>query len=284
MKEPPPLPSRRKRLSVKVSSCREGIAAELVSVLESVTADGKLTDDEVRYLKDWLDTPISDAPELPGLSFLRSTIQLILEDGVITAEEKVALYKAVEKVLPPDLRRSASERRRSAELIDRELARAQKATQREEETRLKKLNRPICRFNFLVAGVLYEGRAAMVERYAESGSSVFLIREPDNSKDPNAVIVRLREGYDIGYVPREEAAVIARFLDARFLQAASITQILRGRRAPIPVVEVRLYDPASQIVNALPASLLPARVAGPSGCLSIGIAIALVGILICSLL
>jgi hypothetical protein len=46
----------------------------------------------------------------------------------------------------------------------------------------------------------------------EPGTPVLLVREPHNPKDPNAIAIYV-EGKRIGYVPRNQNAVLAQFID-----------------------------------------------------------------------
>ena len=231
--------AKRKRLSLPKSATSEGIVAELLTLLETVTADGKITDDEVNALQTWL----ADNREtnLPGIEFLRTTVTEILADGIVTRDEQVAVYKAVERVLPIEARRGAKERRSAMELIEKEAARAEKesAKQRAQDERLR--NRPLASANFMVAGVVYEGRGRIVERRASAGDDVDLARDPGNAYDGNAIQVRLKTGEHIGFVPREDAARFAPIMDSGCKYEAYITKILDGRRAPIPVVQAYVY-------------------------------------------
>jgi hypothetical protein len=61
----------------------------------------------------------------------------------------------------------------------------------------------------------------------EPGDPVELRREPNNKADPNAVLV-LWEGEDIGYLPRETAALVAPHMDAGRLNVAQIHCINGG--------------------------------------------------------
>ena len=60
-------------------------------------------------------------------------------------------------------------------------------------------------FTTTVAGV--SRNQSIVEQCSE-GDEVYLIREPDNKYDTNAIIVHSSEG-DLGYIPRERAVSLA---------------------------------------------------------------------------
>jgi hypothetical protein len=146
-------------------STPEGAAAELYSLLEIVTADGRLSDEEVRELAEWLNANRSIV--MPKLETLRALAEQILADGVITTIERRELQKAVERILPLDARQTAKERRAAADAVDKLNQRAE----REAERVLRLANRPVTRPSFMVAGVLYEDRAAIVDAYAREGDA-----------------------------------------------------------------------------------------------------------------
>jgi hypothetical protein len=126
---------------------------------------------------------------------------------------------------------------------------------REERDR----NRSVGSFNFMVAGVTYQGRADLIDQYLRPEQAVFLLREPTNSYDRNAVEIRTVHNVQIGYVPREYAAEMAGMLDAGFRQIAYCTKILEGKRAPIPVVQLALYRPEATVAGAVAPSEIPKR-------------------------
>ena len=248
----------QKRISLTKRATISGIAAELLVLLETVTADGRIDNTEVGHLRTWLrDNGTSD---LPGVEFLRTTVAEILVDGKVTADERIALYKAVERVLPPEARRRARERRTAVTGIEKERARAEKivsaAIKREQRERM----RPIASANFMLAGVSHEGRADVIARYASDSDRVYLAREPENPYDPNAIRVLLGNGFDIGFVPRENAADLAPTLDAGCKQLAYLTKILQGKRFRIPVVQVHFYRSDVSVAGAVCSHEVPRRV------------------------
>lgn len=264
--------TRQPRLSIREGYTESGVVAELLTLLETVTADGTISEEEARELNEWLEANRNDA-NLPGIEFLRITVTQILADGKVTPEEKTALYKAVERVLPREARRLAKERRGAVESLEKETQRAEREAQREAERREREGNRPMAAANFMVVGVPYEGRAEVVRCYASEGCQVFLARDPSNRYDSKAIEILLKGGYQIGFAPREEAAALAKFLDAGCKHLAYITKILQGKRAPIPVVQVYLYRPESSVEGAVSQSGVPAKRGAPEarwgrGCLS----------------
>jgi type VI protein secretion system component VasA len=89
-----------RRLSITGDEREHAAVAELIRLCLSATADGVLSDDEIADLRAWLDDNASLA--IPARDYLLSTVQHILDDGVITDNERTALFLAIELVLPPD--------------------------------------------------------------------------------------------------------------------------------------------------------------------------------------
>ena len=242
-----------RQVSLRRNATQGGVAAELVNLLETVTADGRITDDEVAALRTWLDD--NRASDLASIEFLRATLDQILADGVVTPEERKAIHKAVERVLPREVRARSRGVREASALLEKTRLREEKAAVREERAR----NRSVGSFNFMVAGVTYQGRADLIDKYLIPEQAVFLLREPTNSYDRNAVEIRTVHNVQIGYVPREYAAEMAGMLDAGFRQIAYCTKILEGKRAPIPIVQLALYRPEATVAGAIAPSEIPKR-------------------------
>lgn len=179
--------------------------------------------------------PAGADSRIPGIAYLRATAADILADGRVEPAEQDALYAAVEKVMPPELRKGAAARRRAAKAAERAVRVASK---------------PLFKANFMVAGVLHEGRAEIVASSAAAGQDVLLVRELDSPFDPNAILVRLATGEDIGHVPRAYAAAMAKLLDIGCPHRARITKILNGKLAPIPVVDAKVFDKGSEVEGA----------------------------------
>lgn len=220
-----------------------GVVAELLSMLEAVTADGRITPDEASLISEWLSA--NSEVQFRGSELLRTLLTNILADGQITPEELKELYKAVERVLPLESRRGAKERRRAVELHEKA-----KLTAEKEQTRKERLNnKPAARLNFLVAGVAYEQRSLTVTRFVTHGCPVFLRRQPDNAYDPNAIEIVLSNDRVVGYMPREDAAACARLLDGGFLHSAYVKKLWEGREHTIPVIEAQIYRPEANLAG-----------------------------------
>lgn len=249
-----------KHLAFRKKHTTSGIVAELLTLLETVTGDGVVTEDEAKALKDWLD--LNQAEQgIPGIEFLRTTVNQVLADGKVTPEEKVAVYKAVERVLPTEARRQARERRTAIEALEKANRRDTRKAQSEQK-RLERESR-VESPNFMVAGVTHEGRAPIVRRYVRENAPAFLARDPGNPHDRNAIEIRLDNGYHIGFMPRDCAESVAPLLDAGCRHRAYFTKVLQGRRAPIPVVQAYIYSAAVEIEGTVLQSQVPIKRQNP---------------------
>jgi hypothetical protein len=159
-------------------STKAGIAAELVSILSAITDDGVISDAEIQQLQSWVEH--NHDGSLPAITFLRETLGRILEDGKITKEERKALYKAIERVLPAELRHSANAKRIANELVEKAHKEDERSQAREERDR----NRVVLSANFMVAGVLYDGRAMVIDRFLKDLQAVFWFGSRTTSSTP----------------------------------------------------------------------------------------------------
>jgi hypothetical protein len=199
-----------RRISITKLQRRTAAAIDLIALCQTITADGRLADDEIVALKQWLTD--NAHLDLPARDFLTAMVTKILSDGLITDEERDELYAAIEA------------------------ARATAVQARMRDT-------PLETWDFMVAGSLYEGRPAVIDRYARIGDPVYLARDPANRFSANATEIRLSNGMQIGFVPETDARDMAPELDAGCPHQAYLKKILAGRRAPIPVVVAALYHP-----------------------------------------
>jgi hypothetical protein len=241
MNDQPLPPHRTRRISLTKSQLRTELGAELLSLCESVTVDGKLAPEEAQGLREWLAE--AGATDLPAASYLREVVERVLADGQITQEECREVYRAVETVLPPEVRRQATAARKEVEAAQREAGKATREQEREERRR----DIQIAAANFMVAGVRHEGRGELVARHANAGDPVRLVRDRDNRYSRFAIAVLLDNGKQIGFVPEEDARNLAPFLDQGARCAAWMTKLLGRGRVPIPVVQTKLYRSDSTV-------------------------------------
>jgi hypothetical protein len=257
MSEPSP-PARKPRISLTKTQRNTAAGTELLALCQTVTSDGSLSDAEVTELQHWLDENRSS--DLPAIEFLTGVVVKILADGKVTSEERTELYKSIEAVLPPELRRDAIARRRVIEKENLEIL-------HQEDRR----NLPFTKYDFMVAGVFFEGRAALVQQHVRVGDPAFLARDPGNRYSRNAIEIRTQGGIQVGYVPESDATDLAPLLDKGYRHRAFFKKILTRGRVPTPVVVAELYRDDANVPGTVGANDVPQKVAaaaGGSGCLT----------------
>lgn len=183
-----------------------GLGAELLSLCQTVTADGRLEPEELAGLRQWLDD--AESAKLPAARHLSRVIERVLADGRITPEEYEEVYRALESILPLEARRAALNARLGAQAEDEAAARA--ARQRLPDARRR--GTPLASATFMVAGVRHQGRAATIEQCARTGEAVVLQREPGSPHGMATVAVKLPGGQQLGFVPKDEARQLAPLL------------------------------------------------------------------------
>lgn len=247
------------RIALTKGQVEAGPGLELLALCQTVTEDGSLGDEEIEQLRQWLEENRSG--DLPAIGLLVGLVDAILKDGKVTDIERRELHRALEKVLPPEMRGVAVAQRRIADAELREKAKTEKAEARAQEKERKAQERlrdsPIDHANFMVAGTLHEGRGAIIERHVQAGDKAFLWRDRSNRFSRNAIEIRVPNGMTIGFVPEEDAVNLAPLIDDGALHDAMITKVLSGRRGPIPVVDATLYTADAKVPNLVGQSQVP---------------------------
>lgn len=241
---------RTPRLSLTKKQLASSAGTELLVLCQNITADGSLNEEEVNELRLWLDE--NRAAALPSIEFLTATVERIITDGIVTREERTELYKALESVLPTEVRQAARARRAAVESEESAKVVADKAAAKEKEREEKRRLRPIESFDFMVAGVHYNGRSKVIRDYAGEGDRVSLVREPSNKYSKHATRIMLKDRFEIGFVPEEDAQVMSQLLDAEHSYTAIVKKILTGGRAPIPVIVAKFYRKGVNIAEVVP--------------------------------
>jgi hypothetical protein len=237
------------------------LGAELLSLCQSVTADGRLAPEEIAGLQQWLGD--AAAAEMQAARFLRDVIERVLADGRITADEYDEVYRAVEAVLPFEARQQAHAAHQHAQLpalsahgndstVPAAVAAAAQATRA-----------PILDVTFMVAGVRQDGRPALIEQHARAGLAVTLDLAAPDSRSGAAIAVRLPGGVQIGFVPAADARQIVPLLQPGEHYSAHIVRIRESGRSPIPVVQVQFF-PAGTAATA-PLALAATRSLAAAG-------------------
>jgi hypothetical protein len=224
------------------------LGAELLSLCQAVTADGRLAPEEIDGLRHWLGD--AEAAEMQAARFLRDVIERVLADGRITVEEYQEVYRAVEAVLPFEARQQAHAAREQAESADRPtraptlaMPHAAAGTAQAEPT-------PILDVTFMAAGVRQQGRPALIEQRASAGTALTLELGADTPHGDESIALKLLDGAEIGRVPAAEVRRLAALLRQGHPCSAQIVRIRSSGRSPIPVVQVRFFAGATGAADA----------------------------------
>jgi hypothetical protein len=215
------------------------LGAELLSLCQTVTADGRLAPEEIAGLRQWLGD--AEAAELQAARFLRGVIERVLADGRITAEEYKEVYRAVEAVLPFEARQQAHAARQQAESSDLPAQAQVSTTPAAAAGAVQTGPAPSVEVTFMVAGVRQDGRPELIEQHASAGLAVTLEFIANGSHSDQAIAVKLPDGPQIGFVPAAEARQIVPLLRQGARCSAQIVRIRSSGRSPIPVVQVRFF-------------------------------------------
>lgn len=194
---------------------------ELLAICNPVSENGRLTPVEVAALNEWL--AAHGSTSFTAHDQIVSTMQRIVSVGLVTDKERTELRSAIERMLTPDMREAV------------------RTVRTKGPARRAPDDVPIDGYRFVVAGTRGGDGATHITRYAFEGDEVLLVRDPKNARSRSAVIVRLLAGFDIGYVPELDARTMAPHLDENLPYIASIKRIVRGGRAPLPVVAADFF-------------------------------------------
>lgn len=249
--------AKNRRLSLTKTQRHTAAGAELLALCQTATEDGSLSDEEIAGLCEWLKD--NKGTDLPAILFLTETVESILSDGRVTKEERNALYSAVEAILPPDVRKGAVSNRRAVEREEQSAKRREREAQRQKAAAERERNRPAGSWNFMVAGVRYENRPALIKQYVEEDDPAFIIRDRGNGFSRNAIEVRVSNGVQVGYVPEDYACEIAPLLDRGYRHEAYFTKLLTAGRSPIPVVQTYIYRPDATAEGAILEMEVPGK-------------------------
>jgi hypothetical protein len=228
-----------RRTSLTKKQLETELGAELLSLCQSVTADGVLSESEISDLRSWIAE--HSAEDLPAIAHLRQVLEQVLADGKISPEEFAQVHLALEAVLPAELRREARAARRGREQEERAAVQAGRAEARQKARDERERNSSIGTANFMVAGVRHEGRPAIIARHVRPDEPAVLRRDRANRFSANAVTVHTSGGHQVGFVPEDVAEYWAPIMDDGAQVRARFTKVLGSARAPIPVVNARFY-------------------------------------------
>jgi hypothetical protein len=232
------------------------LGAELLSLCQTVTADGRLAPEEIAGLQQWLGD--AEAAEMQAARYLRGVIERVLADGRITTEEYQEVYRAVEAVLPFEARQQAHAARVQAESSAPSPSVQATTVPPGAAGPARVESTPIVEVTFMVAGVRQEGRPELIERHASAGQAVTLELVAAGPNSDEAIAVRLPDGPRIGVVPATESRQFVHLLQQGGRYGAQIVRIRSSGRSPIPVVHVRFFPgPIEATQAAAPACSQP---------------------------
>lgn len=83
--------------------------------------------------------------------------------------------------------------------------------------------RDIFLFDTHVAGTSHIEGIEEMEPFMKEGDKLEFFREPDNSYDKQAIMIKNADGVKIGYVPKRDNVIFARLMDAGKLLFGRIT-------------------------------------------------------------
>jgi hypothetical protein len=234
------IPAQKRSPRVSLTKLQRETAAgvELISLCQTVTQDGRLDETELSLLQGWLDA--NQGAGFPSINYLATVLKQVLTVGTITDDQLCIVYKAIEKILPPDVRETARNARHKLEVIERARLDLERPTRR--DVRPDRWTASPDYFDFMVAGVRHENRAVIIADRVTTETPIALVRDPRNQYSPNAIEIHIDSGEMIGYVPEIDARELAPLLDERANYEAYIKKILAYGRCPIPVVVVKIMD------------------------------------------
>jgi hypothetical protein len=223
------------------------LGAELLSLCQTVTADGRLAREEIAGLRQWLVD--AEAAEMQAARFLRGVIERVLADGKITAEEYQEVYRAVEAVLPFEARQQAHAAREQAESSDLSARAQESAVPTVFAGAAQAGPTPTVDVTFMVAGVRKDGQPELIEQRASAGLAVTLELTAAGSHSDEAIAVKLPDGAQIGFVPAAESRQFLALLQQGGHYTAHIVRIRSSGRSPIPVVQARFFPAGIEAID-----------------------------------
>src|SRR5262245_14223406 len=122
-----------KRISLSKEECKSGPGAELLQLCQRITEQGMLAENGINELIRWLRD--NRGAELPAKDHLMAIVVRVVADRAITPEERLELYKAIETVLPTDVRKVVAQRRKERAESLKQRARLAKQEEKQRQRR-----------------------------------------------------------------------------------------------------------------------------------------------------
>lgn len=120
-----------KRVTIAKADRDSGPGAELMALCQRITVGGKLTEDGIKELIRWLRN--NGSANLPAKDHLTEVMTKIVADRTVTRDEHQELYRAIESILPPDIRKTIVQQRKEVEAVRKERLKTAKAEQKQRE-------------------------------------------------------------------------------------------------------------------------------------------------------
>lgn len=218
------------------------LAAELLALCQSGAAERELGPRERAALSVWLAHARGAA--VPAWSYVRDLVEHIVTAGRATPADLQSLCRALEPVLPLELRP-----RRPAPLRVVHSSWSEEADAAGGE-RLR--NAVLASAHFTVVDCLAERHERAIARYARAGDPVLLLRDRSEGAPPHAIDVCAANGKPLGRVPDRPARQFAPLLDQGARYRAHLSRVERGACSPVLIVQAHLYG-ADATLGALPS-------------------------------
>jgi len=99
--------------------------------------------------------------------------------------------------------------------------------------------RDIYLFDTHVAGTSHIEGMEELEPYLNIDDKLEFFREPDNSYDANAIVIKNTDGVKIGYVPRQDNLIFSRLMDAGKLLFGRITE--KETKGKWVIIKIKIF-------------------------------------------
>jgi hypothetical protein len=111
-------PSKAKGGRPRVRLNPDSAVRELIILLKGITDDGKISDEEVGWLRNWAEDLAET--EHAGVRRLQTTVLDVTKDGVVTDAEREFLYTTIAGILPTEDANIARFRKRQAKQSEKQ--------------------------------------------------------------------------------------------------------------------------------------------------------------------
>lgn len=103
----------------------------------------------------------------------------------------------------------------------------------------KPFEREIFLFDTFIAGTTHIEGIEELEPHLEIGDKLDFFREPENTYDEKAIVIKNNNGVKIGYIPKEDNIIFSRLMDAGKLLFGKIIE--KEKRGEWIKIEIGIY-------------------------------------------